>query len=114
MASPGSEGCGFSTEGRRAFHLRTPVGFISASGVGKGVMIETGLLEKLSFSAESSSNVSFSGVGELGSWLPPIVLGLSASVEPKNENLLLDIGILKFVVILGDFLANDGTAWIIF
>ena len=88
--------------------MRVPVGFINASGVGRGAMIETGLREKLSFSAESSSNESFSGMGEFVAVVPRLAPVLSASEEPKNENLLLETGTLKFGVIMGSFPAFDG------
>jgi hypothetical protein len=87
--------------------VRIPVGFINASGVGKGAMVERGLPEKLSSSAESSLNESSTRLGKLGDVVSLIVLGLSVSEEPQNENLLLEVGTLKFGANLVSFLGFD-------
>ena len=73
-------------------------------------MVETGLREKLSSSAESSSNDSFSGPGEFVVVVLWLIPSLSASEEPKNESLLLEIGILKFGTVLESLLAFDKPA----
>lgn len=88
--------------------MRIPVGFINASGVGKGAMVERGLPEKLSSSAESSLNESSTRLGKLGDVVSLIVLGLSVSEELQNENLLLEVGTLKFGANLVSFLGFDG------
>ena len=88
--------------------MRIPVGFINASGVGKGAMVERGLPEKLSSSGESSLNESSTRLGKLGDVVSLIVLGLIVSEEPQNENLLLEVGTLKFGANLVSFLGFDG------
>ena len=88
--------------------MRVPVGFINASGVGRGAMVERGLPEKLSSSGELSMNESSTRLGELVDLVSLLVLALSVSEEPKNENLLLEVGTLKFGANLGSFLAFDG------
>jgi hypothetical protein len=92
--------------------MRVPVGFINASGVGRGAMVERGLPEKLSSSGESSLNESSTRLGKLVDVASLVVLGLSVSEEPKNENLLLEVGTLKFGANLGGFLAFDGPTWV--
>jgi hypothetical protein len=94
-----SDGSGFSIKGRRELLVRVPVGFINASGVGRGAIVEIGLRDKLSSSAESSKE-AFSGIGEFVAVVQGVVPLLSASEVPKNENLLLKIGTLKFGVTL--------------
>ena len=85
--------------------MRVPIGFINASGV-----VERGLPEKLSSSGELSMNESSTRLGKLVDLVSLLVLGLSVSEEPKNENLLLEIGTLKFGANLVGFLAFDGPA----
>ena len=67
--------------------MRVPVGFINASGVGRGAMVERGLPEKLSSSGELSLCESSTGLGELADVVPLLVLGLRVSEELKNEYL---------------------------
>jgi hypothetical protein len=88
--------------------VRVPVGFINASGVGRGAMVERGLPEKLSSSGKLSMNESSTRVGKLVDLVSLLVLGLGVSEEPKNENLLLEIGTLKFGANLVGFLTFDG------
>jgi hypothetical protein len=70
-------------------------------------MVETGLRDKLSSSAESSLNEAFSGIGEFVAVVQGVVPVLSASEAPRNENLLLKVGTLKFGVTLESFLPFD-------
>jgi len=88
--------------------VRVPVRLINASGVGRGAMVERGLPEKLSSSGESSMNESSTRLGKLVDLVSLLVLGWSVSEEPKNENLSLEIGTLKFGANLMGFLAFDG------
>jgi hypothetical protein len=71
-------------------------------------MVERGLPEKLSSSGELSMNESSTRLGKLVDLVSLPVLGLSVSEEPKNENLLLEIGTLKFGANLVGFLTFDG------
>jgi hypothetical protein len=70
-------------------------------------MVETGLRDKLSSSVELSSKEALSGIGEFVAVVQGVVPVLSASEVPKNENLLLKIGTLKFGVTLESFLPFD-------
>jgi hypothetical protein len=88
--------------------VRVLVGFINASGVGRGAIVERGLPEKLSSSEELSMNESSARLGKLVDLVSLPVLGSSISEEPKNENLLLEMGTLKFGANLVGFLAFDG------
>lgn len=92
--------------------MRVPVGFINASGVGRGAMVERGLPEKLSSSGESSLNEPSASLGKLVGVVSLVVLELSVSEEPKNENLLLEVGTLKFGANLVTFLAFDRPTWV--
>ena len=109
-----SDGSGFSIKGRRELLVRVPVGFINASGVGKGAMVEMRRLQKLSFSAGSSSNESYPGLGEVVALDDRLKLELGAADDPKSENLLLEIGTLKFGVTQGSLLVFDVQEWLDF
>jgi hypothetical protein len=89
--------------------VRVPAGFINASGVGRGAMVETGLLEELS-SVGSLSNGSFSAIGEFVAVVLRLEPALSALEDPQNENLVLEIGTLKFGAILESLFLFDGAA----